>query len=492
MERLDIFRDIAERTGGDIYIGVVGGVRTGKSVFIKRFMDLLVLPNIKNVYDRERAKDELPQSGTGRTVMTTEPKFIPNEAVEIAITPTLKVKVRLVDCVGYRVEGALGYDDEDGPRMVSTPWFEEPIPFQEAAEIGTRKVIADHSTIGIVVTTDGSITDIPRENYVDAEERVIGELKDINRPFLVVLNSTRADDQKTLDLARELGAKYDVPVLPVNCVEMGQEDILRILEEVLYEFPVNEVNIALPGWVEELESRHWLRVKFEDAVKSAVGQVRRLRDVGGATEQLGTCEFVQDVVVRRLDAGTGLVSMDVTAPPALFYQVLSEETGFTVGNETQLLKVMKDLGLAKREFDKVADALQEVRESGYGVVTPRLNEMNLEEPELIRQGNRFGVKLKASAPSLHIIKADITTEITPIIGTEKQCEELVRYMLNEFEENPKKIWDSEIFGKSLHDLVREGIQNKLHRMPENAQVKLQETLQRIVNDGSGGLICIII
>jgi len=492
LERLDIFRDIAERTGGDIYIGVVGGVRTGKSVFIKRFMDLLVLPNIKNVYDRERAKDELPQSGTGRTVMTTEPKFIPNEAVEIAITPTLKVKVRLVDCVGYRVEGALGYDDEDGPRMVSTPWFEEPIPFQEAAEIGTRKVIADHSTIGIVVTTDGSITDIPRENYVDAEERVISELKDINRPFLVVMNSVRADDEKTLTLARELGAKYDVPVLPVNCVEMGQEDILKILEEVLYEFPVNEVNIALPGWVDELEGRHWLRAKFEEAVKTAVGQVRRLRDVGSASERLSAYEFVQDVVVRRLDAGTGMVSMDVTAPPGLFYQVLSEETGFAVGNETQLLKVMRDLGQAKREFDKVADALQEVRESGYGVVTPRLDEMNLEEPELIRQGNRFGVKLKASAPSLHIIRADITTEITPIIGTEKQCEELVRYMLNEFEENPKKIWDSEIFGKSLHDLVREGIQNKLHRMPENAQVKLQETLQRIVNDGSGGLICIII
>jgi len=311
------------------------------------------------------------------------------------------------------------------------------------------------------------------------------------RATLLVLTGS-GTAQVTLTLARELGAKYDVPVLPVNCVEMGQEDILRILEEVLYEFPVNEVNIALPGWVNELEGRHWLRAKFEEAVKTAVGQVRRLRDVGGASEQLSAYEFVQDVVVRRLDAGTGMVSMDVTAPPGLFYQVLSEETGFAVGNETQLLKVMRDLGQAKREFDKVADALQEVRESGYGVVTPRLDEMNLEEPELIRQGNRFGVKLKASAPSLHIIRADITTEITPIIGTEKQCEELVRYMLNEFEENPKKIWDSEIFGKSLHDLVREGIQNKLHRMPENAQVKLQETLQRIVNDGSGGLICIII
>jgi len=492
LERLDIFRDIAERTGGDIYIGVVGGVRTGKSVFIKRFMDLLVLPNIKNVYDRERAKDELPQSGTGRTVMTTEPKFIPNEAVEIAITPTLKVKVRLVDCVGYRVDGALGYDDEDGPRMVSTPWYEEPIPFQEAAEIGTRKVIAEHSTIGIVVTTDGTITDIAREGYIEAEERIITEMKDINRPFLVILNSARADDETTRQLAQELAGNYDVPVLPVNCLEMGQEDILKILEQVLHEFPVTEVNIALPAWVEELEARHWLRQKFEGVVREAVGRVRRLRDVGPAAEKLGTCEFVQDVYVRKLDAGTGVASLEATAAPGLFYQVLSEETSFKVENESHLLRLMKDLSQAKREYDKVAGALAEVRETGYGVVTPRLNEMNLEEPELIRQGNRFGVKLKASAPSLHIIRADITTEITPIIGTEKQCEELVRYMLNEFEENPNKIWDSEIFGKSLHDLVREGIQNKLHRMPENAQVKLQETLTRIVNDGSGGLICIII
>ncbi|MGQ9532616.1 MAG: stage IV sporulation protein A [Desulfotomaculales bacterium] len=492
MERADIFRDIAERTGGDIYVGVVGGVRTGKSTFIKRFMELLVIPNIKNIYDRERARDELPQSGAGKTIMTTEPKFVPNEAVEVQVSPGLKVKVRLVDCVGYRVEGALGYEEEEGPRMVTTPWYEEPIPFQEAAELGTRKVISEHSTIGVVMTTDGSIGEIPRENYVEAEERVIEELKEINKPFVVVLNSTHPQDPVTRELAAELQARYDVPVLPVDCLQMTQHDILRLLEEVLYEFPVHEVNIALPLWVEELAGDHWLRRRFEEAVEETIRHVRRLRDIGPAVDTLGHYDFVHQVSLQQVDMGTGTASIEIAARPALFYQVLGEEVGMPVEGEHQLLRLVRDLAVAKREYDKVAVALQEVRETGYGVVTPRLDEMNLEEPELIRQGSRFGVRLKASAPSLHIIRADITTEITPIIGTEKQCEELVRYMLNEFEEDPKRIWQSEIFGKSLHDLVREGIQNKLHRMPENAQVKLQETLQRIVNEGGGGLICIII
>lgn len=492
MDKLDIFRDIAERTGGDIYLGVSGGVRTGKSTFIKRFMELLVIPNIKNVYDKERAKDELPQSGAGRTIMTTEPKFVPNEAVEIAVSPSLKVKMRLVDCVGYRVEGALGYEEEEGPRMVSTPWFEEPIPFQEAAEIGTRKVISEHSTLGILVTTDGTITDISRENYLEAEERVVEELKDINRPFIILLNSTRPNAPETLQLGEELSEKYDVPVLPVDCAELSHNDILTILEKALFEFPVNEVGITLPLWVEELNEKHWLRQKFSDAVEETVRHVRRLRDIDCAVDNLGDYDFIHNVKLNKMDMGTGVAAIEITSKSELFYQVLTEETGFRLEGEHELFRLVQDLAVAKREYDKVSAALLEVRDSGYGVVTPRLDEMNLEEPELIRQGNRFGVKLKASAPSLHIIRADITTEITPIIGTEKQCEELVRYMLNEFEENPQKIWESEIFGKTLHDLVREGIQNKLHRMPENAQVKLQETLQRIVNDGSGGLICIII
>lgn len=492
MEKIDLFRDIAERTGGDIYLGVVGGVRTGKSTFIKRFMDLTVLPNIKNVHDRERAKDELPQSGAGRTIMTTEPKFVPNEAVEINITPNLQVKMRLVDCVGYRVEGALGYEEEDGPRMVTTPWFEDPIPFQEAAEIGTRKVISEHSTIGVLVTTDGSITDIPRANYVEAEERVVAELNDLGKPFVILLNSIRPDLEEVQDLAIQLQEKYDVPVLPMNVAELAQEDILYIMEQILFEFPVNEVNITLPSWVEELDVNHWLRDKFEEAVKTTVHHVRRLRDIETAVEALADYDFVEQVNLKSMDMGTGSAAIEMLAKQELFYQVLSEETGYEVTSDQDIFKLMREFAVAKHEWDKVADAFAEVRETGYGVVTPKLDEMNLEEPELIRQGSRFGVKLKASAPSLHIIRADITTEITPIIGTEKQCEELVRYMLAEFDENPQKIWSSEIFGKSLHDLVREGVQNKIHRMPENAQVKLQETLQRIVNDGSGGLICIII
>lgn len=492
MEKHDIFRDIAERTGGDIYIGVCGAVRTGKSTFIRRFMELLVIPNIKNPYDKERAKDELPQGSAGKTVMTTEPKFVPNEAVEININHGLQVKVRLVDCVGYRVEGALGYEEEEGPRMVSTPWFEEPIPFQEAAEIGTRKVISEHSTIGIVVTTDGTITDLPRENYIEGEERVIAELKEIGRPFLVLLNSARAQDPETVQLAEELTEKYDVPVIPVDCLQMTQADVLYVLEKVLMEFPVNEVNVTLPAWVEELDSAHWLRKSYEEAVHQTVQNVRRLRDVQGAVERLGDYDFIATVRLDKMDMGTGVAAIEITAPPGLFYRILSEETGFAVEAENELLRLMRELAVAKREYDKVAVALREVKETGYGVVTPSLDEMALEEPQLIRQGSRFGVKLKASAPSVHMIRADITAEITPIIGTEKQCEELVRYMLAGFEENPQKIWQSEIFGKSVNDLVRESIQNKLQRMPENAQAKLQETVQRIVNEGSGGLICIII
>ncbi|MDD2442940.1 MAG: stage IV sporulation protein A [Desulfotomaculaceae bacterium] len=492
MEMNDIFRDIAERTGGDLYLGVVGGVRTGKSTFIKRFMELMVLPKMQNIYDRERAKDELPQSAAGRTIMTTEPKFIPNEAVDVQVTPNLDIKIRMVDCVGYRVEGALGYEEEEGPRMVSTPWFEEPIPFQEAAEIGTRKVISEHSTMGLVITTDGSITDIPRENYVEAEERVVEELKNINRPFLVLLNSTAAASEENVNLSAELSEKYDVPVIPVDCAQMNNADILNILEKLLYEFPVNEVNISLPAWVEELELKHWLRQKFEESIQDTVKNVHRLRDVNGAVESLADYDFVDQVRLSSMDMGTGSAAIAITSSPSLFYQVLSEQSGFGIEGEKDLFRLVRDLSVAKREYDKVAGALDEVRGDGYGVVTPSLDDLVLEEPELIRQGNRFGIKLKASAPSIHMIKADITTEITPIIGTERQCEELVQYMLREFEDDPQKIWKSEIFGKSVHDLVREGIQNKLHRMPENAQVKLRETLQRIVNEGSGGLICIII
>lgn len=492
MDSNNILNDIAERTGGDIYLGVVGPVRSGKSTFIKRFMELMIIPNIKDVYDRERAVDELPQSGAGKTITTTEPKFVPNEAIEITTQNGVSFKARLVDCVGYAVEGALGYEEDDEPRMVRTPWFDYEVPFEEAAEIGTRKVIVDHSTIGIVVTTDGSISDIPRSYYVPAEERVIQELKDLNKPFIIILNSVNPYSTEALRLAEELGEKYGVSATPIDVARMSMEQIYGLLEEALYEFPVHEVNIKLPGWVDELDADFWLRDGLETSIRDILNEIRKVRDIDQAIEKLSNVENVSYVSLEEMNLGTGTAAVDVSVPEELFYRSLSDVSGFTVEGTQDIMRLMKDLSVAKKEYDKVSSALVEVQESGYGVVTPRLEEMLLEEPELIRQGSRFGVRLKAKAPSLHIIRADITTEITPIIGTEKQCEELVRYILDEFEEDPAKIWESNIFGKSLHDLVREGIQNKLHRMPENAQLKLQDTLQRIVNEGSGGLICIIV
>lgn len=491
MEKFDLFRDIAERTGGDVYIGIVGPVRTGKSTFIKRFMENMVLPNIVDPYEKERAKDELPQSAGGKTIMTTEPKFIPNEAVEISVTDTVRVRIRMVDCVGYTVEGALGYAEADGPRMVLTPWFEEEIPFQQAAEIGTKKVITEHSTIGLVVTTDGSVTDLPREAYVDAEERVVRELKELQKPFLLILNTNRPLAKETRELAAQLEGVYDVPVMPMDCAQLSQEHIYAVLQEVLYEFPVKEVNISLPKWVEELAAEHWLRRGFTDAVEEVVSFVRRLRDIDKAVDDLSGHEFAADVILHDMDLGNGVAVIEIAARPDLFYQVLEELTGFSIAGEHHLLRLMQDLAVAKREYDKIAEALGAVRETGYGIVAPQLDEMVLEEPEIIRTGNRFGVRLKASAPSLHLIRTDIQAEISPIIGTEKQSEELVEYLLREFENEPEKIWRTNLFGKSLNSLVREGIQNKLSGMPESAQVKLRDTLQKIVNDGSGGLICII-
>lgn len=492
MDRFDIFRDIAERTQGDIYIGVVGPVRTGKSTFIKKLMDLLVIPHIKTESDRERAKDELPQSGGGRTIMTTEPKFIPNEAVEVSIKDSIKMKVRVVDCVGYSVEGALGYEEESGPRMVISPWFEHEIPFQEAAEIGTRKVISEHSTIGLVVTTDGSVTDLPRRNYLEAEERVVNELKEINKPFIMILNSTQPHSQETRELSEELEEKYDVPVLPVDCAELGQMDINNILQEVLYEFPVKEVNIQLPRWVEELENKHWLRQKFEQAVINTVENVKRLRDIDDAIESLSSYDFVEEVNLEDMDLGDGLATISMSSQAELFYKVLGEVSGFEIEGEHHLVNLMRELSFAKKEYDKIADALDEVRETGYGIVTPKTDEITFEEPELVRQGNKLAIKLRAVAPSLHIIRTDIKAEVSPVVGTEKQCEELIKYLTDEFEKDPAKIWRSDFLGRSLNDLVKDGIQNKLYKMPESAQMKLKETLEKIVNEGSGGLICIIL
>jgi stage IV sporulation protein A len=488
----NIFRDIAERTGGDVYLGVVGPVRVGKSTFIKRFMDLLVIPNIKNTYDRERAIDELPQSGAGKTIMTTEPKFVPNEAVEIEVKEGLTVAVRLADCVGFAIPGAKGYEDENGPRMVHTPWSDEAMPFQEAAEMGTRKVITDHSTIGLVITTDGSITELPRENYVEAEAKVIEELRALGKPFVVILNTLRPNDVTTIELAQELENNYEVPVIPVDVAQLSQGMIMQILEEALFEFPVSEVNISLPKWIEELTSEHWLRTKFESSVQEIISQVRRLRDIDGALETLSQLDFIGEVVLDSMDMGTGTASIEMTAKDGLFYEVLNEATGLEITGEHDIYRLMKELTFAKAEYDKVAEAMERVRETGYGVVNPIMTEMNLEEPELIKQGGLFGVRLKASAPSLHIIRTDITAEITPLMGTERQCADLARYITEKFQENPSQIWDYDIFGKSLQELVTESIQSKLQTMPENVQDKLKETLRRIVNDGSGGIICIII
>ncbi len=492
METFDIFRDIAERTGGDIYIGVVGPVRTGKSTFIRRFMELLVLPNIKDPNERERAHDSLPQGGTGRTIMTTEPKFVPDDGVEVVIRDNISMRVRLVDCVGYGVQGALGYAEEDVPRLVNTPWSEEPMPFEQAAEIGTQKVITDHSTMGILVTTDGSVTGLLRRAYIDAEERVVQELKNLGRPFIVLLNSTHPDETGTRELAAELEHTYDVPVLPVDAARMSLEDTYIIMEDLLYEFPVREVTLELPLWVRELDKNHWLRESLESAAAQAVKSIRRVRDIEPATAALARHERVASCTLRNLDLGTGVAHIEVGTHEEYFLQVLGEIAGQPLEGKEQLLRLLKDWAVAKREYDVVAAGLKEVRETGYGMVPPQISEISFEEPELIRQGGRFGVRLRASAPSIHLIRADVETEVTPFIGAEKQGEEMVRYLLQQFEDDPSKVWESDFFGRSLADIIREGIQSKLYRIPENVQEKLQETVHRIVNEGTGGLICIII
>ena len=455
-------------------------------------MDLLVIPNIDNEYKKERARDELPQSACGRTIMTTEPKFIPNEAVEITIGDNLKFKTRLVDCVGYLVNNAIGYLEDDMPRMVKTPWYEEEIPFEEAAEIGTRKVIAEHSTIGILVTTDGSITDIPREDYINAEERVVKELKELNKPFVIVLNSDDPFSDYTKALAKKLEEKYGVSVLPTDCARLDIEDIDDIFSKILYEFPVETININFPRWVEGLPDDHWLKVELYDEIEKAFDNIRILKQVDRGINQLQSTKVITKTTLSEVRLGEGSVNVSIELNDELFYKVLTEISGVDIDNEGTLFSTMTEFSRTKKQYDKIACALEEVKATGYGIVTPSIDELILEEPEMVKQGTRFGVKLKAKAPSIHMIRADIETEVSPIVGSEKQSEDLVNYLLSEFESDPKKIWESNIFGKNLHELVNEGLQNKLARMPEDAQAKLQETLERIVNEGSGGLICIIL
>ncbi|MDP5273791.1 stage IV sporulation protein A [Chengkuizengella axinellae] len=492
MEKVDIFKDIAERTGGDIYLGVVGAVRTGKSTFIKRFMETIVLPNISNEADRVRAQDELPQSASGRTIMTTEPKFVPNNAVKITVDEGLEVNVRMVDCVGYAVVGAQGYEDENGPRMINTPWFEDPIPFQEAAEIGTRKVIQEHSTLGVVITTDGSITDIDRESYLEAEERVINELKEVGKPFILIVNSTHPEHPETIELCEELSSRYDIAVMPMSVDTMGEREMTSVLREVLFEFPVHEVNVNLPSWVMVLDENHWLRANFEESVRETVKDISRLRDVDRVVGNFEGFDFIDRASLAGMNMGQGIAEIDLYAPDELYDQILMEVVGVEIRGKDHLLQLMQEFSHAKREYDHYAEGIEMVKATGYGIAAPPIEDMTLEEPELIRQGSRFGVRLKAIAPSIHMIRVDVESEFAPIIGTEKQSEELVRYLMQDYEDDPVRIWDSDIFGRSLQSIVQEGIQVKLAMMPENARNKLQETLGRITNEGSGGLIAIIL
>lgn len=491
MSNKSIYEDIALRTGGDIYLGIVGPVRTGKSTFIKQFMDKLVMPNISEEYEKERAIDELPQSSSGRTIMTTEPKFIPEKAVNISIDNTANMNVRLIDCVGYIVPSSFGYIEDGQPRMVNTPWYSEPIPFNMAAEIGTQKVIEEHSTIGLVITTDGSISDIPREEYIEAEDRVITELKEINKPFIVLLNCLDPKCDSAIDAAENISKKHNVCVVPVNCLDLDKNDINQILARILYEFPVKEISVNFPKWINALPIDHWLRSDLNTSLKSAES-IHHIRDINLFGSCLENSENTTSCKVNNIDLGFGKADISIAVKPELFYKILCENTGLEINDEMELMNTICDLSKIKKEYSRVKDALDEVEATGYGIVMPDIEELSLEEPEIVKQGGRYGVRLRASAPSIHLMKANITTEVSPIVGSEKQSEDLIMYLLNEFEEDPVKIWDSNIFGKSLHELVNEGLHAKLAHMPGDARMRIQETIERVINDGCNGLVCIIL
>ncbi len=493
MEKFNIYKDISERTNGDIYIGVVGPVRTGKSTFIKKFMDLLVIPNIEDDNVRERAIDELPQSGSGRSIMTTEPKFVPNESVEITVNGEVNLNVRMIDCVGYVVEGAEGHIDGVEPRMINTPWSEVQMPFVEAAEFGTRKVIADHSTIGIVITTDGSVTEIDRENYIDGENRVIDELKELGKPYVIVLNTNIPYNEETLLLKEELESKHKVPVIALNCAQIQEDDIHKVLESVLYEFPVSEMKFKMPKWLETLENDHWLKKDLIIKIKNTTKDLDNIKSIDNCLGEIEDSEHIKKINLETIKLGEGKISVEIAIEEMLFYKVLSETTGVEIKSEYELISNIKLLAEANKEYEKIKSAIDEVERSGYGIVSPSLEDMNLGKPELVKHGSRYGVKIKAIAPSLHLIKVDVETEISPIIGSEEQSLDLINYVTNEMEqEEMSKVWELNMFGRTMQELVKDGLKAKINQMPEDAQIKYQESLQRIINDGSGGLICILL
>ncbi|MBQ9786206.1 MAG: stage IV sporulation protein A [Clostridia bacterium] len=491
MERFDIYEDIAQRTGGDIYVGVVGPVRTGKSMFITKFMENLVIPNMVNKYSKERAIDELPQSAEGKTVMTTQPKFVPNEAVHINLD-NVDLNVRLIDCVGYLINGALGHTEDDKPRLVKTPWSENEIPFEDAAEIGTKKVIEDHSTIGILLTTDGSISDIPRSSYTVAEERVASELIAQNKPFVTIVNSTHPDAPETLNLAESLSQKYNCSAISLNVKEMQKEDIENIFAKVLLEFPIKAIKAKMPEWLQALPYDN-------DLIKAIIGEVRRfgenvskIGEVDRTAVAFSDNEDFEPIVVETVKMGEGTVYFDIKPKQQLFYKVLSNECGYVINNDYELVTYLRDLAYAKQEYDKISSALEQVKQTGYGIVEPRIEEIQLDEPQIVKQGGRFGVKIKANAPSLHIMAVDVETEINPLVGTEQQSKDLVNYLSEKCENDPDAIWQTNMFGKSLQSLVSDGIHNKVFQMPNEAQRKMRKTLGRIVNEGKGGIICILL
>ncbi|MFA9423318.1 MAG: stage IV sporulation protein A [Sedimentibacter sp.] len=487
-----MYEDIAKRTKGEVYLGVVGPVRTGKSTFIRKFSENVMLPNIEDEYTREMAKDEMPQSGTGKTVTTTEPKFVPGSAVKVTFKNNVNAKLRLIDCVGYMIPGAIGNMEGEIPRLVSTPWNEEPIPFAEAAEIGTRKVIKEHSTIGILVTTDGSITDIGRDNYIMAEERVVKELKEINKPFVIILNTTHPLNENTTALAAQLKEKYDVPVQILDCMNLKTEDIENVLENVLYEFPIKEINVDLPRWFDGLTSDYSLKRDLIDTLQKDFKDYYKLSDFNAENIFSAENDYVEEYYVKDIELGTGCINMKIDLDNSYYYKVISELSGEEITGEHQILKLIGDLSKAKNKYSCVEAAINDAKTKGYGYVTPGISDMIIEKPEVFKEGSRYGIKIKAQAPSLHIFNASLNTEVSPVIGSKAQSEDLINHLVEQMKDNPQCIWEAEIFGKTIYNLVEEQLESKLTAMPENARKKLKKTIEKIVNDGSGSIIFLII